>query len=349
MGDVTNHQLRPRDIQARLRLGDTPEDLVPLTDLSLEQIQRFARPVQAEISEVITRVQQHPVTGDAGSDTVGKLAAARLAARGVTAQDVHWSARRESGAPWLVELKYDRETGQERSARWTYDHKLRILTALDDDARWLSMAEEPATHVVADTASLAGRREAKLLAGDGMLPDEPAVSGAPNPVSGQVPRAGRTGATRRITPRRAPSGRPEMAGIVSLNQWQAEKTETLAIPVLGADSRRVSPNAGSTASSGSAPAAPSASSPAGDAVAPTVSGAAPSARPASPVATRSHVAPVTSSPDGLPADMPFAAPSAVPGSNDPTAPKPAKPAAAARKGARAQVPSWDEIVFGAKE
>ena len=324
-------------MQARLRMGDTPEDLEPLTDLSLDQIKRFARPVDAEKSEIISRVQKHPVVGTDGTKTsVGALALARLAARGVAASDLAWTARRDVGAPWLVELKYDGDTGHERAARWTFDHKLNVLTALDDDARWLSQADEPTRQPVLDVPSisglpsLAGRRESKLAA-EALASDEPAVSGAPAPHSIPVPVArARTGSTRRIAPRQvvgdagtnaavaniagrvgsgsasggsraggasgANGGRPDMAGIVSLNQWQAGKTDTLAVPVV----ESVPPPAASPA--------------------------------AAPPATAA----------GKPAAKPVQKSAATPAAKSSTAPAP-------RKGAREQVPSWDEIVFGSRD
>ena len=314
VGAVTNHQLRPRDIQARLRLGDAPEDLAAQTDMSLEQIRRFARPVLSEIADVITRVQQHKVVGSAGTETVGKLAATRLAARGVAANDLQWSARRDSGAPWVVELKFDGGAGKDRVARWTFDRKLNILTALDDDARWLCQGDEPITQPLQDVPSLAGRREAKAAQEVPPPPPvEPAVSGAPAPypatglsASTAAPHARntRTGATRRIPARRGRAGTatgPDIAGIVSLNQWQAAKTETTAIPVLETPNR--------------------------------------SAAPAPAAAARSEFKVLT----------PVPAPASGDSASDPGAAAKGSKIPTGRKAGRAQVPSWDEIVFGSRD
>ncbi|WP_144682603.1 septation protein SepH [Cellulosimicrobium sp. TH-20] len=134
--------LAPREIQARLRAGDSVEAVAEAAGLGVEHVRRFAGPVVAEQEYVVERVRGLRPGHDEDSPTVGELVAQRLAARDVDAAAVAWSAARAHGSPWVVTATFEAGTG-ERTARWTYDPATRALQALDDEARWLSGTDAP--------------------------------------------------------------------------------------------------------------------------------------------------------------------------------------------------------------
>ncbi|MCL1800050.1 MAG: septation protein SepH [Promicromonosporaceae bacterium] len=213
-------RLRPAALQARLRAGDTPEQLAGLTDLSLDQIRRFEGPIVAERADAIFRVQHHTVSGTAGKHTIGELVGKRLSARGIDAGLLSWRARREPAAPWLIELRFD-DGARSRSARWTFDSARDVVVALDEEARWLSAPEEPETI----TPITGMKRYSDSSTSDGSeLADLPPASGAPHTA---------TPASRR-PPFRAdrPPVEPGVAGIVPIKRWQSEKIDTVAIPIM---------------------------------------------------------------------------------------------------------------------
>ncbi len=134
--------LAPREIQSRLRSGESVESVADAAGLAVENVRRFAGPVVAEQEYVVDRVRASRQGHDDDSPTVGELVAQRLTARDVDPAGVAWSASREPGAQWVVTAAFEVGSGR-RSARWTYDPSSRALHALDDEARWLSGTDAP--------------------------------------------------------------------------------------------------------------------------------------------------------------------------------------------------------------
>ncbi|QAY62853.1 DUF3071 domain-containing protein [Xylanimonas allomyrinae] len=163
----TEPTLRPRDLQARMRAGATAEELAAQAGLPVEHVRRYEWPVITERDHVIAMVRAHEVQGTGTSAPLGEIADSRLAARGVPADEAVWSARREGAAPWLVEVCFA-AGDRERRARWTFDVRGRVVTPLDDEARWLGQPDEPLTPEMRGVPSLAARR--------GLPPGDPAVS-----------------------------------------------------------------------------------------------------------------------------------------------------------------------------
>ena len=155
--DAAEPALRPRDLQARLRAGATAEELAPLAAMTVEQVRRYEWPVVAEREHVIGKVRAHEVPGLNGTSELGMVADARLAARGVGQGDAAWSARREGSAPWVVEVRFA-AGDRERSARWTFDPRAKVVTPLDDEARWLGQPDDPLTPEVRAVPSMTSRR-----------------------------------------------------------------------------------------------------------------------------------------------------------------------------------------------
>ena len=146
--------LRPRELQARLRGGASAEELAVEAGIPVDHVQRYEWPVVAERAHVIGQVRAHRL--DAGDTTLGEVADARLAARGVMAKDAAWTARRDGTAPWVVEVRFS-AGDRDRGARWTYDARTRVVTPLDDEARWLSQPDDPLSPEVFGVPSLVGR------------------------------------------------------------------------------------------------------------------------------------------------------------------------------------------------
>src|SRR3954462_3741218 len=80
--------LRPRDIQARIRAGDTPETVAALAQVSVERIMPYAVPVLAErqhIAELARRSHVRRKGTDGTSRGLADVVAERLQGRGVDA------------------------------------------------------------------------------------------------------------------------------------------------------------------------------------------------------------------------------------------------------------------------
>lgn len=135
-------QLRPRDIQTRIRGGMSAEELAKATGMPVEHIRRYEGPVLAERQHVAEQAQKVAVARSASGDTtLAEAVAERLAARGVEAP-ASWDSWREEAGTWVVQAAFE-AAGRTRAAQWSYHLADATLDPLDDEARWLTGRPEP--------------------------------------------------------------------------------------------------------------------------------------------------------------------------------------------------------------
>jgi hypothetical protein len=157
-------QLSPREIQARIRSGQTPEEVAGDAGISVERVERFASPILHE-REYIAQEAAKVSVGRDGHGAVmllGEMVSQRLEQRGVPRDGLEWDAWRRDDGAWEVRLDYQ-ASGRERSANWVYDPARRTVTADDDEARWL-LEEEP-TAAVTQLRSVPARSDAESAGG----------------------------------------------------------------------------------------------------------------------------------------------------------------------------------------
>lgn len=143
--------LRPRDIQARIRAGETPEAVAQAAQTSVERIMPFAAPVLAEREHVADRAQRSSVRRPAGeaattaARTLGDAVTAHLHARNVDPDVVTWDAWRREDGRWALAGRYSVQ-GREGLAELTFDQPGNFVVLDNDDARWLvgDVVEAPA-------------------------------------------------------------------------------------------------------------------------------------------------------------------------------------------------------------
>jgi hypothetical protein len=146
--------LRPRDIQARIRSGESPETVAAAAQTTVEKIMPFAQPVLAERAFVAQQAQRASVRRRAGDGAPGQLGSAvaqRLTADDLDPEDVEWDAWRRDDGRWTLVAAYDAAGGPER-AEFVYDAAGRYVTATDESSRRLvgerlTPASPPATPV----------------------------------------------------------------------------------------------------------------------------------------------------------------------------------------------------------
>ena len=136
-------RLRPREIQARIRAGQSPDAVAQEAGIPVERVVRYAGPVLHEREHIAQEAAKVGVRqDDHGAVTLlGELVESRLAERGVPSDALEWDAWRREDGGWEVRLTYQ-AAGKERSALWIYDAQRRTVSADDDEARWL--IEDPA-------------------------------------------------------------------------------------------------------------------------------------------------------------------------------------------------------------
>ena len=152
--------LRPRDIQARIRSGETPETVAQVAGTSVEKVMPYAAPVLAERAHVAQRAQRASLRrrpsdgGGAGARTLGDAVGSHLRGRNVDPDTVSWDAWRREDGRWTLTGSYT--TGDRvGAAHFSFDAPGNYVVADDDDAHWLlgELAD-----VARSTASRAGSR-----------------------------------------------------------------------------------------------------------------------------------------------------------------------------------------------
>ena len=108
--------LRPRDIQARIRAGESPETVAAAAQTRVEAIMPYAAPVLAEREHVAQRAQRASIrrpassgAAPAGSRTLGDAIAGHLRAQNVDPGSVEWDAWRREDGRWTLTATYDVE------------------------------------------------------------------------------------------------------------------------------------------------------------------------------------------------------------------------------------------------
>jgi len=248
---------------------------------------------------------------------LGDLVTDRLAARGVEVDSIEWDAYREGSGPWTVVVRF-RAGDDPREALWAFDTQARSVLALDDEARWLSeteLADEPIPR-----RHLAAVRDAVF---------DVQADGSVRPILASVDAPA------------APAPDPHDATDALLDDLRTKRGVRQQLDLPDDDDGDLfegfgPPRAFDLGPTGEIPAAHPAHSDAGSAndarVLPR-----PANAPARPSATR-RFEPET--PVALEPNEPM------PDEREPVATVAERPRGG-RKG-RASVPSWDEIVFGAK-
>ncbi len=112
-------QLRPREIQARIRAGSTVEQVAAAAGCAPERIEGYAYPVLLERSSVTARARgaRPVIAGSPAKRSVEEIVADTLAERG-QGQAVTWDAFREQGT-WVLMLRW-RAGRSENRAQWAY-------------------------------------------------------------------------------------------------------------------------------------------------------------------------------------------------------------------------------------
>ena len=131
--------LRPRDIQMRIRAGESPEAVAHAAGTSVEKIMAFAAPVMAERAHVADRAQLASVrrrASESGARTLGEAVAAQLRAHNVDPGSVEWDAWRREDGRWTLTALYD-VAGRVGTATFSHDPRGSFVTVDDEDARWL--------------------------------------------------------------------------------------------------------------------------------------------------------------------------------------------------------------------
>ncbi len=311
--------LRPKEIQDRIRAGETAEEIADAAGLPVERIRRFEGPVLAEREFRAKEAQQATVRGQSGpGPRLSEIVTERLADAGATPDEVDWDSRKRQDGNWQVQLAYT-VAGRMYVAEWVYDPRSKHVAPDDDEAIRLCLGED-----------------------EWPEPRQPARQAAT-----VTPIGARSGSAGPHQPDRTHADRPHQdrgAGNGVLHPSRQAPAGVAAGGALGAPARlsgrQAEPVQAAPARTavGRGPAEPGF---AGRAEVPAAGRAAAGTPPEETGDRQAAAAASADGPGSRPADRDQAEPAAADG-------RPAKPARRSSGGRsrRSSVPSWDEIMFG---
>jgi hypothetical protein len=173
--------LRPKEIQARIRAGETAEEIAETAGIPVERVRWFEGPVLQE-REYMAQQAQRVVVRRQGEGSpgppLGEMVGDRLGRRGVDLEEVEWDSWKCEDSTWRVRLSFFHD-GRPFAAEWLFDPRRRQVSALDEEAARLSSLD--VDNSITDTVTpLAPRRPAMKIVSDASAP-APAPPRTPQP------------------------------------------------------------------------------------------------------------------------------------------------------------------------
>lgn len=130
-------QMRPREIQSRIRAGESVEQVAAAAGVPANRVERFAYPVLLERSRTAELAQRaHPIRED-GPDLqeLGEVVGQAFAARGQDYTAATWDSWKGEDGKWVIQLTWTAGRSHNR-AHWSFHPGAHggTVTPLDDHA-----------------------------------------------------------------------------------------------------------------------------------------------------------------------------------------------------------------------
>jgi hypothetical protein len=140
--------LSPRDIQAKIRSGDSAEEVARRANVPMEKVLRFAGPVLQERAAVAQMARHTRLRTSEGGASLSTVVDLRLSGHGVDLDSVVWDAYRKDDGTWRVTASWP--SGKATAhAYWDLDKPRSVVSPGDDMAQYLS-TETPPTILAQD-------------------------------------------------------------------------------------------------------------------------------------------------------------------------------------------------------
>jgi hypothetical protein len=139
-------ELPPKEIQARLRAGESAEQVAKAAKVPVARVLRYAGPVISERERIVDQVRVAVLQRARGPELsmpLGEVVEKRLAATaGLRPETVDWTARRRDDGAWIVDLSYVAKGGS-RTASWLWQPAERELSSVNALATRIGAEEAP--------------------------------------------------------------------------------------------------------------------------------------------------------------------------------------------------------------
>jgi hypothetical protein len=135
--------LRPKEIQDRIRAGETADEIADAAGIPPDRIRRFEGPILAERQYQAQQAQRATIRGHGDSGPgprLGEIVSERLTQAGASTETAEWDSRKRQDGSWQVQLRFS-VGGRTGSAEWLYDPRRRHVIPDDDQAVRLSLPQ----------------------------------------------------------------------------------------------------------------------------------------------------------------------------------------------------------------
>ncbi|MBX7269403.1 DUF3071 domain-containing protein [Micromonospora sp. Llam7] len=133
--------LSPRDIQARIRSGESAEDVARIAGVPVDRVLRYAGPVLQERAMLAQHARRTRLKGAEKPTPLAEVVNGRLAQHGIDTEKISWDAWRRDDGTWRIVATWPsgKATAQ---AVWDLDKTRQSVVPHDDMAQYLC-AERP--------------------------------------------------------------------------------------------------------------------------------------------------------------------------------------------------------------
>ncbi|MEV6814357.1 septation protein SepH [Micromonospora sp. NPDC051296] len=133
--------LSPRDIQARIRSGESAEDVARIAGVPVDRVLRYAGPVLQERAMLAQHARRTRLKGAEKPTPLAEVVNGRLAQHGIDTEKISWDAWRRDDGTWRIVATWPsgKATAQ---AVWDLDKTRQSVAPHDDMAQYLC-AERP--------------------------------------------------------------------------------------------------------------------------------------------------------------------------------------------------------------
>ncbi|HWH02018.1 MAG TPA: septation protein SepH [Pilimelia sp.] len=134
--------LSPRDIQARIRAGESADEVARIAGVPVDRVLRYAGPVLQERAMLAQHARRTRLRNSEKGSALAEVVDGRLAQHGIDAEKISWDAYRRDDGTWRIVATWPSGKAT-ATAVWELDKTRQMVTPYDDMAQYLC-TERPA-------------------------------------------------------------------------------------------------------------------------------------------------------------------------------------------------------------
>jgi hypothetical protein len=134
--------LSPRDIQSRIRAGESADEVARIAGVPVDRVLRYAGPVLQERAMLAQHARRTRLKTSESGAPLAEVVDGRLAQHGIDSEKISWDAFRRDDGTWRIVATWPSGKATAQAA-WDLDRTRQTVAPHDDMAQYLC-AERPA-------------------------------------------------------------------------------------------------------------------------------------------------------------------------------------------------------------